>query len=80
MNDLVTMVKVDGADAVVDINRREDFLRTFREFPNSAKTLMLFREHQPGVETLPEPIDWLNPDLSPTNRGYVPGRADDGSQ
>lgn len=45
---------------VVDIGTSEDFQRVFEQNKTSTKTLMIFRAHQPGVETLPEPIDWLD--------------------
>ncbi len=53
------------------IDTRDDFLRVFRDFSRAPKTLMIFREHRPGVETLPPPIAWLDPELvQSAARGY----------
>jgi len=60
IGDLITMVKVVDPYEVYDISSHQDFVRLFREHKDSKKTLMVFREFRDGVETLPEPIDWVD--------------------
>jgi hypothetical protein len=74
VDDLITMVKVDSPYQVLDVGCSEDFVRAFTQYPNSTKALMMFREHRPGVVTLPEPIDWL--DTPSALRDYQDATAD----